>query len=307
MELSERSRPAVPAALAPAARRRAPRRLALAVLLAVALPAAGRAQDPAAACAAAWKLRAEGHQGRWADPSRAAQAVAACERASQAAPESFAARADLLRALHFQGEFAARTPDEKKKVFGRGRDAAEVALDLLARKAGGRAKLDALSPQQAARALAGTPEAALLHLWAGVHWGLWGDAYGKLAAAREGVGDRIRRYCDLVNILDERVESAGGHRLLGRLHGIAPKIPLITGWVDRGKAVSELRRAVALAPGYPYNPLFLAEALLDHQPEKQAEAAEILRRLAALAPAPERLLEDSDARDQARARLAALR
>lgn len=297
MELSERST-ALPR-----------RRLALAALLAaLALPAAARAQgDPAAACADAWTQRAQGHRGRSADPARAARLVAACDRAVQAAPAALAARVEQLRALYFQGELAARTPEEKRKVFGRGRDAAEAALDLLARRVGGRPELDALAPREAARALAGVPEAAPLHLWAGVHWGLWGDAFGKLAAARQGVGDRIRRYAEVASRLDERLEGGGGHRLLGRLHSLAPKVPLVTGWVDRAKAIAELRRAVALAPGYPENPLFLAEALLDHQPEKKAEAVEILRRLAALVPAPERQVEDEEVREEARARLAALR
>lgn len=256
-----------------------------------------------AACDAAWQKRAEGHRGRQAAPAAAAAAVAACERAVEAQPERLEARAKLLRALHFQGEYAARSTAEKQRLFGRGREVAEGALDLMAKRSGGRAKLDALAVPQAARALSGVPEAAELHLWAGAHWGLWGDAFGKLAAARQGVGDRVRRYAELANALDERAEHAGGHRLLGRLHSLAPKVPLVTGWVDRGKAVAELRRAMALAPDFPLNALWLAEALLEHAPDQRNEAREILKRLAARPPAPDRAVEDEDVVAEARALL----
>ena len=35
-------------------------------------------------------------------------------------------------------------------------------------------------------------------------------------------------------------QDAAGHRVLGRLHTLAPKVPFFTGWVDRDKAVAEL-------------------------------------------------------------------
>jgi hypothetical protein len=125
-----------------------------------------------------------------------------------------------------------------------------------------------------------------------------------MAAARQGVGERIRHYGEVSLAMDERVERAAPLRLLGRLHTLAPKIPFVTGWVDRGKAVSYLRRAVQLAPEDPYNQLYLADALLQHQPEKKAEALAILRRLVATQPAPERVVEESKALEEARALLA---
>src|SRR5947199_123316 len=80
---------------------------------------------------------------------------------------------------------------------GRGREVAEAGIDALARRlpgGGGRARLDRLSPQEAARALAAVPQAKAIYLWGAVDWVLWGDAFGRLAAARHGVGDRLRRY-----------------------------------------------------------------------------------------------------------------
>lgn len=275
------------------------------------MPAAGRQddlaagrQDDLAAGDAAWARRAEGHRGGRAATGPIDQAITAYERAVKARPAELEAYWKLLRAIHFKGDFVARTQDEKREVFGRGREVSEAALNQLARRVGGREKLDAMSPAETARAFGKVPGAISTYLWAGVDWGLWGDAFGKMAAARQGVGERIRHYGEVALALDERFERAAAHRLLGRLHTLAPKIPLVTGWVDRGKAVSHLRRAVELAPEDLLNQLYLAEALLQHQAGKKAEAIAILRRLEKQPPAPERVVEDSKALEDARALLA---
>jgi tetratricopeptide (TPR) repeat protein len=261
------------------------------------------AQDPLAAADALWAHRADGHQGGRAAAGPVDAALAAYERAVKAHPSDLEPYWKLLRAIHYKGDFVARDRAERQQVFGRAREVSEAGLDLLARRAGGRAKLDDLSAAETARLLKDVPGAIDFYVWAGVDWGLWGDAFGKMAAARQGVGERIRHYGEVSLAMDERYERAAPLRLLGRLHTLAPKIPFVTGWVDRGKAVAYLRRAVALAPEDPYNPLYLADALLQHQPEKKAEAVALLRKLAAQQPSPERVVEDSKALEEARALL----
>jgi tetratricopeptide (TPR) repeat protein len=269
------------------------------------LPVAVAAQtDSIAAGDAAWAGRGEGHQGDRAQPGPINEAVAAFERAVKEQPDRLEGAWKLLRSLHYKGEFATATPEGKQQVFAHGKEVAEAAIDRLARRVGGRQKLDAMGPAQAAQACAAIPEAKPIFLWAAVHWGLWGDVFGRLAAARQGVGDRVRRYAEILIALDERYEDAAGHRVLGRLHTLAPKVPFFTGWVDRDKAVAELRRAVALGPDNLDNHLFLAEALLEHQPAKAAEAREILRRLLARQPVPELVVEQERTHANARALLA---
>lgn len=263
------------------------------VLLVVSSSPSTAQGDPVAAGDAAWARRAEGHQGGKAASGPVDEAIAAYERAVKEQPDRLEASWKLARALHFKGEFATDSQEGKQKVFDRGRSVVEAALDRLARKAGGRGKLDDMTPAQTAKALSGSPEAAPLYLWGAVHWGLWGDVFGRMAAARQGVGDKVRTYSETLIALDERYEDGAGHRILGRLHTLAPKIPLVTGWVDRGKAVSALRRAVALGPDNLDNHLFLAEALLEFQPDKAGEAREILRRLLARQPAPALAVEQA--------------
>jgi tetratricopeptide (TPR) repeat protein len=278
----------------------------LALLLFFSLSARLAAQiDPIAAGDAAWARRADGHQGSRAIPGPVDEAIAAYERAVKEQPERLEGTWKLLRALHFKGDFTTRSNDARQKAFARGKEVAEAGIDRLAKRtAGSRQKLDALSPAQAAKAVAGVPEARPLLLWAAVHWGLWGDVFGRLAAARQGVGDRVRTYSETLIALDERYEDAGGHRILGRLHTLAPKVPFVTGWVDRGKAVSELRRAVALGPDNLDNHVFLAEALFEFQPGKAGEAREILRRVLARQPVPELAVEQAESLADARALLA---
>ena len=278
---------------------------AIFLLLLLVAPAVLTAQgDPVAVGDAAWARRAEGHQGPRAAAGPVNEAVAFYQRAVEGQPDRLEGYWKLLRALHFKGEYATASQEGKQEIFARGKQVAEAALDRLARKAGGRQKFDALPPAQAAKALAGNPDAPPILLWAAVHWGLWGDAFGRMAAARQGVGDKVRRYSEILIALDERYEDGAGHRILGRLHTLAPKVPFVTGWVDRDKAVAELRRAVALGPDNLDNHLFLAEALLEHHADKAAEAREILRRLVARQPAPGMAVEQEKTLANARALLA---
>jgi len=267
-------------------------------------PAAGAASEALAAGDAAWARRAEGHQGGRAAAGPIGEAVAAYERAVKAEPDRLETSWKLLRALHYKGEYSTPTKEGQQKVFGRGRDVVEAAFDRLARKAGGRAKLDALTPAQVAKAYAGDADALQLFFWGSVHWGLWGDVFGRMAAARQGVGDKVRRYSEITIAMDERFEEAAGHRVLGRLHTLAPKIPFITGWVDHDKAITELRRSLALAPQNLDTQLFLAEAIFEYQPEKAAEARQILKQLIARQPSPARVVDVEMTIANARALLA---
>lgn len=241
----------------------------------------------------------------WADrPALIGAAVAAYEAALALDPARLEAQWKLLRALYFEGDYTTEGQGARRAVFDRGREVGEAAFDHLAERVGGRKALDTLTPETARERFAATPEVARLYFWSAVHWGLWGEAFGKMAAARQGVARRLDDAAEIVIALDPAYEDAGGHRLLGRLHSEAPKIPFVTGWISREKAIAELRRAVALAPYEPFNGFYLAEALLDHGPaSSRAEALELLRRLSAQGPRPEKPVEDERIRREARERL----
>jgi hypothetical protein len=96
----------------------------------------------------------------------------------------------------------------------------------------------------------------------------------------------------VVLALDEGHERAGAHRVLGRLHTLAPRVPFVTSWVSRDTAVAELRRAVEMAPEEPLNGYYLAEALMEFRPREKDQALELLKDLVTREPAAHQLVED---------------
>ncbi|MEO8505864.1 MAG: hypothetical protein ABI609_18355 [Acidobacteriota bacterium] len=244
-------------------------------------PASGQDGEAASAIARgdiAWAQRGEGQNAGRAAAAPIAAAVAAYEEALAADPKSLDARARLLRALWFQGDYATADNSGKQKIFERGKAVSEQGIDQLAAGAGGRKAFDDLEPARQALGVKADPGAPVIFFWSAVHWGLWGDAFGKFAAARQGVAGKIRDRCLVVLALDERLENGGGHRVLGRLHAVAPHIPFITGWIDHDFAIAELRNAIAISPHDPLNQQFLAEALLEHgNAQEQAEGKTMLR------------------------------
>jgi len=136
---------------------------------------------------AAWARRADGFGGGLATAAPIAAAVAAYEQAIHLDPSSLEAHWKLQRALWFEGEYAtAEAGQGRRRIYERGRQVSERALDLLARGSGGRKRLDALPPAAVARALAGREHAAQVYLGAAAHWGLWAQASGAFATVRQG-------------------------------------------------------------------------------------------------------------------------
>lgn len=276
-----------------------PRILAALLSLAAATVPASGDEGPGAADRAlgdaAWARRAEGHDGPAAAPGPVGEAIAAYERAVAAAPDDAPTRVKLLRAIYFLGEYATADRGAKAEVFTRGREVAEAGIDRLASGFDGdpRPRWDDEAAHRALAAhLAGRPQAVGIYLWAANHWALWGRNRGPLAAARQGAAGRIRDYAHVVIALDPTYDQAGGWRVLGRLHHEAPRVPLVTGWIDRREGLRALSRAVELAPDDLLGRLYWIESVLEHDETRRDEAIASLRRLAGREPAPEALIEE---------------
>jgi hypothetical protein len=268
--------------------------LAVFVLLALAATTAAgsdRNEDELATAEALWAQRAEGADGSNARAEPVAAAIAAYEAAIEADPDDLEARWKLLRAFHFQGDHVLRDRDDRLALYERTRLLADETRTQLGRKAG--RPIDPSETREIAEALRDEPWAAEVYLQSAIHWGLWGDNTGKMKAAREGVGGKLRDFAQTAIELDERADGAGGHRFMGRLHTEAPKIPFVTGWIDRKTAVREMERACELAGQEPYNQLYLADAWLRFRMDRRAEAIERLETLIATPPRPEFAVEDA--------------
>lgn len=236
----------------------------------------------------AMSRRAEGHNGSHALPGPIGETVAAYEEVLNAEPHNLEARVKLLKALYFQGKFTMSECAEQLPIYERAVELAEVGMDQLT------SGLDDPSPREKNRArlvthLAGQRYAVGVYFWAAVHQGLWSRCSAAVFSLK-----KVRDYAKVAIALDEHYENAGAHRVLGRLHMQAPKIPIITGWVDSNAAISEFEKAVELAPDDLLAQLFLAEALLKFDSSRRDEALNRLRTLVSKSPNPELLVEETE-------------
>jgi tetratricopeptide (TPR) repeat protein len=250
---------------------------------------------------AAWEARAGVQQQRDQPGERPGEEVenAAIERAVAAYEAALAEDADnlelywkLLRALAFQGEYVYREPEARFRVFERAVSVAQAAEERLAARLGGEHHLHELSDDELREVFREVPEAGPVYFWSAVCWGQWGDLAGKIDAVRQGLAGRLRDYAHRAVVLAPDYEAGGGHRFLGRLHSEAPRIPLVTPWVNRQTAIEELEKAVAVSRDEPLNLFFLADALLRFAPERRDEARALLAELRDRQPRPAYLIED---------------
>lgn len=255
----------------------------------------------------AWARRADGARGDQAQSAPVEAAIAAYRRSSAALPDALAPRWRLMRALYFLGEYTTADRARRQEIFDRGRKSGEEALAIIRRSAAAASgrNLDSASPVQLVPHVRGDRDVVATFLWAGVDWGKWALAFGKMAAVRQGAAAKIRDYSQAVVQLEPGYGEAGGYRVLGRLHHQTPSVPFLTGWASRLEATRNLRLAVRLAPANFVNRLYLAEAIHDYERERAAEAIALLEGLERDAPRDGTEIEDLRAKAEAAALLKA--
>jgi hypothetical protein len=247
---------------------------------------------------AEYARRGENARGGMADPAHIEAALVHYRAALAEDPASILARARLMRALFFRAAFCPASGEVRLRLLEEARATGDAAI--------GRLEPGPAAPDRIAR-LKATPNAIDLYFWGAASWGEWALARGKLAAVHQGAAARTRDLAATVRDIDPAFEEGGGDRILGRLHDQTPRIPLLTGWVSHRAAIEHLERALARGPVNSVNRVFLAEALLDHAPERKAEARRLLEACVATPPRPEYAVEDARYAEIARARLLTLR
>ena len=227
-------------------------------------------------------------------------AIAAYGRAVAANANDLEAHAKLLRAYRFKGAYHAKTNDAKKQVYGVAKNAGEKALAAVARAlAAKNVKADAPEKTIAAAAKS-IPHAADVYLWDAINWGEWALAYGKLAAARQGAADRIRRGATIAHLVDPALEGGSPSRVLGRLHDQTPRIPFITGWASSKEALRFLNESLKYDAKNKITLVFLAEAMVANDAGSKARAIELLRRVIGTPNDPNFAVEDAAAVEDAK-------
>jgi tetratricopeptide (TPR) repeat protein len=266
------------------------------VLFVVALPLFGQTVDGDRQYAA----RASGAHGAHAVAGPIDAAIAAYQRAIAANPNDVEAHGRLLRAYRFKGAYVASTNDDKRKIYAIAKTAGHTALGVVGRMLaahGVKADAPETSVAVAARAI---PGAAQVYLWDAVNWGEWALAYGKMAAARQGAADTIRREATIAHLIDPALEMGAPARVLGRLHEQTPRIPFLTGWASSKDAVKFLEESLRRDPTNKVTLVFLAEALVSNDSSSKKRAIELLRSVVNTPVHPEYVVEDAAAIDDAR-------
>jgi len=262
------------------------------LLLVLFLPIGRGRANPTSASAvalgdAAWADRATrlDVSGRLADPVEIEAAISQYQRALATSPEAVEVRWKLLRALHYSVDFAQRPDEAKDASLVSAIEVAQTSENLLAEGSGSDA------------------DRARLYFWSSIAWGTRANRVGILTVVREGAARRMYDGASRSLALDPSVDDGGALRLLSRLHGTLPKVPFVTGWVDRGKALVYAERAFALDPEHPGSRLVLAVTLQERAPDRADEARALLEAVASLEPRPAFVVEDLSIREQARERL----
>lgn len=266
-------------------------------------PETSSTRTPVAQGDAHYERRQEGHAGGSADPVEILAAISSYEAAARS-PDDAEARWKLSRALYFRGAYTALEAAERRSLYEEARRASEEAFAIVERRSGSAAQKGGLPPISAAPALRSDAEAAPVLFWGSVAWGQWALSVGKVEAARMGAASRIRDIAQLLIAVDPQFEEGGGYRILGRLHDEAPKIPFVTWWVSRAEALTNLRRAVAVAPRNPINRHFLAEALARGSVSEKAEAVRLEEEVLATPPSSDHLVEELHVQEDAKRNLA---
>lgn len=237
----------------------------------------------------AWTTRAEVLEAERAEPARIEQAIGHYRDAVEADPASLEARWKLLRALHYAIDFTT-LPDKAK-------DARVDEAVKMVRASGD--LMDEADP-------ATRDDRARLLFWSSIAWGTRAQRVGLLTIVREGAAKRMYDDAQRSLQLDPSVDRGGALRLLSRLHATLPRVPFVSGWVDRDQALPLAERGYALDPDHPGNRLILALTLLERAQERTEQARELLESVASSEPRTDYLVEDLRIREQARERLSEL-
>jgi len=250
-----------------------------------------------------YAARATGAQGARAKAAPIDAAIAAYQRAIADNENDLEAHARLLRAIRFKGAYVAANADEKKKIYAQAKTHGDRALAVLGRQLLARGVKPDAPEKTVAAAARSMNGAGDIYLWDAINWGEWALAYGKMAAARQGAADRIRREATIAHLIDPKLEMGAPARVLGRLHDQTPRIPFITGWASGKEAKKFLEQSLQHDPTNKLTLIFLAEALVSADSAAKPRAVQMLRTAVSTPPHPEYLVEDAAAIDDARALL----
>lgn len=203
-----------------------------------------------------------------ADPAPVNRAIERLRGVLEASPspeEERKAASYLLRSYYFKGTYVPHSQQEKESIFAKGKELGNRMLEKY-------------------------PESVPIRYGYVINLSRWGEVYGIMAAAREGVAGQIRRHCKKMIELDPDYKDAAPYRILGLVHHKAPYIPFVLSWPSTDRALEYLGEAVDRAPEEPSNRYHYASVLAEVG--RTEEALEQLEQLRGDSARPSSVVED---------------
>ncbi len=236
-----------------------------------------------------WAERSCDFDGRSAGAEPIGEIVEVLTEWVAAEPDDLVLINRLLQALDFEIQYVADEAAAKMEVSERAVEVVSAIMTTIH----GSPDLGDSNPEELAEQAAAWDGSGELHFWAAVHWGFFGENQGAMKALRRGVAKKIKTHAETAILLAPEVQRGGPYRILGRMHAVAPKVPLVTGWIKRKEAVVLLQAAYDADPSDRMNQQFLYEIWIEEVPERRDQALDGLRELAEATARPEFLAEDT--------------
>lgn len=152
--------------------------------------------------------------------------------------------AKLIKAIFYKIQFVEKNDDTREKLLDNAKKYGEMGLKK-------------------------NPDSVEINAWYALSLAVWADEKGGLKALREGVADKIRSCCDIINKKNENYFFGVGYRLLGRLNAKTPKIPFILKWSSKENAEEYLTKAIKIS-NCAINRQFLSEIKYDLSKKDEA-------------------------------------
>jgi len=147
-----------------------------------------------------------------------------------------------------------------------------------------------LSKSLGEQTMAAYPKSAAAVYWHAANMGKWGETSGIMKAAKEGLADSMKEWCEKVIELDPNYKDGGGYRMLGIVHFKTPYIPFMLSWPDDEEAQKHLEKALTYNAKDFIGNVYYAQVLKENKEKEKAIA--ILEKMVTWTPDPQQLLED---------------
>lgn len=164
---------------------------------------------------------------------------------------------------------SSRLTPSSSELWAKSRDSA-VAAEATGNKKE-KARIAQTGIQLANDCIMKTPEDALCYYWRAVNTGLYYEAH--IVGYQDGLKSMVAD-CEKAIRLNDKIEHGGPYRTLGKIYTDVPETTITKNGVtkDLDLAINYLRKAIQVAPNYPENHIYLAEAFLEAGNNSEAKA-----------------------------------